>query len=301
MDTPPGTLLVTGATGLLGQACVVWARRRGWHVRAVGFHHAPLTQDPGVHPMQADLTQRAAVERAMDGVVAVVHTAAMAQPAACEADPAGAWRLNAEVPASLAQCAAQRGARFIHVSTDLVFPGNAGVLEETSPTAPLSHYGHTKVASENAVLGNHAGALVVRPSLLLGPSPRGDRGVDEVLLAQLQRGERPRLFVDEFRTPALAADVAHTLVALLERPAVTGLLHVAGPQHLSRLELGQRVCAHAGLDGALLQPVRLADVPMVPPRAPDTRLSTARLRQIVPSAFLPRPVEVALRDPWRSV
>ena len=280
-------MLVTGARGLLGGACLAVAAADGHAVTAV--------VRPGARPaagrwdvLEADLAAPGAAGRVLEAVQpqAVLHCAAMAAPAACQQDPPAAWRINAAVVEELVAAAAAGQIRLIHVSTDLVFDGTRGLLDERALPRPRSVYGQTKAAADAAVLGSSGNACVVRPSLLLGDGPRTPDGA---LRRALLAGQRPGLFVDEWRTPAFATDVAACMVALATHP-FRGLLNVAGPRHLTRYNLGVGLAHLWGLDPGLVRPVRLRNVPMVPPRCADTRLRTATLRQLAPALPLPRAV-----------
>ncbi len=189
-------------------------------------------------------------ERALDLIepLAIVHVAAMARIVDCELDPARARRVNTEWPGELATLARERGLRFVHVSTDLVFGASrapmSGFTELDGP-APVSVYGVTKAAGERAVLDADPAALVVRLPLLCGDSHGRGLGASDSVVASVARGERPRLFTDEWRTPLDVAVAARALVELADSD-VHGVLHVAGPTRMNRHELGLRALRAAG-------------------------------------------------------
>ncbi|MBI5496856.1 MAG: sugar nucleotide-binding protein [Deltaproteobacteria bacterium] len=289
-------LLVTGGTGLLGGAVVEGARGRGWDVTASCRRVPGRSPADGVAWAALDLAEPGAAGALVERVRpdAVIHTAAMTSPAEAEADPARAFRVNAAAAGEMAAACARAEARIIHLTTDLVFDGQSGPYgEEDVPTA-ASAYGRSKAASEAAVAAAHADHVVVRTSLLLGRSARGDRGVDEAMERTLRAGGRARLFVDELRTPLAADDLAAVLLALCGH-AYRGLLHVAGPAAVSRYDLGVRIARARGLDLSLLEAVRMADVPgLVPPRAPAPVLRTDRLRALLPALPRPRALDAVL-------
>jgi dTDP-4-dehydrorhamnose reductase len=178
----------------------------------------------------------------------MVNAAALSRVADCAADPVLAERVNAELAERVAQLAAARGIRLVHVSTDLVFgavaAGPAGLAED-APVAPLSVYGRTKAEGERRVLAVNPAALVVRLPLLFGDSRGRGLGASDALLAAVADGERPGLFVDEFRTPLDVGDAARAIVELADGKE-RGVLHVAGPERLSRYELGLAVLVARG-------------------------------------------------------
>lgn len=239
-------VLVTGSSGFLGQAVVAQAEARGHDV--VGACRSRLR----ARDVEVDLTGTGAA----DGVLreaapaAVVHCAALADIAPCRDDPRLAERLNAELPGELAQACAARGVRFVHVSTDQVFDGSRGPWVETDRAEPLHAYGETKLEGERRVAHHAPEAVIVRLALLTGRAPVGRRSATSTLLDALARGERPRMFVDELRSPIAVVDAARALVDLVARSEVRGLRHAGGPRVLSRHALARREAREAGLDPA---------------------------------------------------
>jgi dTDP-4-dehydrorhamnose reductase len=152
------------------------------------------------------------------------------------------------MPGELARLAVERGFRLVHVSTDLVFGTHSaptlGFLETDSP-GPMSVYGATKLEGERSVLAANPAALVARLPLLCGDAFGRGLGASDSVRAAVARGERPRLFTDEWRTPLDAADAARALVELVDAE-FAGILHVAGPVRMTRYELGLRALRAAG-------------------------------------------------------
>jgi dTDP-4-dehydrorhamnose reductase len=273
--------LVLGASGFLGVHLV----RLG---SAVG---ASRTAGPGERHERVDLALEGAATALLERVrpARVVNAAACSRVGDAEREPALARRLNREVPGEVAAWCAAHGARLVHVSTDLVFGGAPGRPEgyrEEDPVRPCSVYGASKAEGEEEVLAA-GGALVVRLPLLFGDSGGRNLGASDSLRAAIERGTRPRLFTDEYRTPLDVGDAARALLELAAGDA-TGLLHVAGPTRLSRLELGRLV---APADGALEGASR-RDLPGWELRPADVSLDAARAR-----ALLTRP----LRSPAEAL
>lgn len=228
-----------------------------------------------------------------------VLAAAVSRGDACEREPALAQLVNAVAPGRVAAWCARSGTRLVHVSTDLVFDGelaDGARYREGDAPSPLHVYGRTKAEGERAVLAAHPAALVVRLPLLFGDSEGRAIGASDALLAALERGERPRLFVDEWRTPLDVDDAAAALVECA-RSEHRGLLHVAGPQRLSRHELGLEVLAASGAPaeevGDRIEPVRRAGLDLDPPRPRDVSLDASEARSILETPL--RDVRGALR------
>jgi dTDP-4-dehydrorhamnose reductase len=168
-----------------------------------------------------------------------------------------------------ARAAAAAGARFLFISTDLVFDGRTGNYDETMVAAPIMPYGRMKLEAEAAVKDAAPGAIVLRPSLLVGDSGIMLRPAFET--AALIRGQPLTLYVDEWRSPIHVDDVARVAWELCVSDA-SGTFHVGGPERMSRFELGRLVCALYTFNvGLLREGTRPEDRPR------DTSLNSRRV------------------------
>ena len=135
----------------------------------------------------------------------------------------------------MAETALKIQARFIHVSTDLVFDGKHAPYQEDAPPTPLSEYGSTKAQAEKIVLTINKQALVVRPSLIYGIDPIDHQ--TRWLMKGIEDNQLIRLFVDEFRSPIWVKSLSLALLELADH-SVTGILNLGGAQTLNRWEFG---------------------------------------------------------------
>ena len=241
------TILLAGASGLVGSAFAAAAARRGH--RVVGIVGTFSGDVPGVRePLRVNLADEAAVTSAVLNVFpeAIVNCAAVSSPEACDADPVLAQALNVALPATLARLAHHVSARLIHLSSEQVF---AGEVDRTygigDATAPINLYGRQKVESERLV---HAAArefaVTLRAPLLMGNSLAGKRSTHERLLADWAAGRPAKLYTDEYRQPCTAENLADAMLELCERNDVRGVFHWGGTELLSRYDLGCRIRTH---------------------------------------------------------
>jgi dTDP-4-dehydrorhamnose reductase len=239
-------MLVTGGSGYLG-GWVARLARREWDVTATFFLHP--ADEPPVAWRHLDVRDEAAVRSLVSRVRpdVVVHTAA--ERPGSEVDFAA---VNGAGTRHVARAAAERGARLIHLSTDVVFDGEKGGYVEEDLPRPVHAYGRSKARAEEEVRQAGGEAVIIRTSLIYGWRPTIGRHT-QWIIDGLAAGKTVRLFTDEFRNPIWVQSLASALVELAGS-TVTGVLHVAGAQKLSRYDFGLRLLRFHGRDPAAVLP-----------------------------------------------
>lgn len=290
-ETGAMRVLLTGASGQLGCYVVRQWRPDCGHLVAWSGSRAGRVGAVELHPI--DLTRRDDVWRALECTQpdVILHTAAVSKPEAVLQNPARGWLVNRDATRTLVAWAGQYDRRLIFTSTDLVFDGQRGQYAETDPTSPVVEYGRTKVAAEQAVLTLDRG-VVARVCLLFGPSLRGLPTFFDQALADIRKGTPRAFFEDEYRTPLDLGTAAAALIQLCQTTE-SGIVHLAGPERLSRFELMGRVAAALGLDAELVQANRIGDRPWPEPRPVDVSLRSTRLAAWLPGLVRPTVEEVA--------
>ncbi|MET9111732.1 SDR family oxidoreductase, partial [Streptomyces zhihengii] len=154
--------------------------------------------------------------------------------------------------------AATDGLPLLLISTDNVFDGRRRSNGESETTAPANAYGHAKLAAEEAVLASGR-ALVLRVSLVYGWNPDGLRpDFLTACVSRLRAGLPVAAPFDHWNTPVAVDDVAAWSAALLPSGRA-GVLHLGGPQRLSRYEWARRIAAELDVDPGLVRPVAKAE------------------------------------------
>lgn len=258
----PGRVLVTGATGFLGGYVVRGLRERGMEVRAL-VRRADAGLPADVETARADdLSDRAALSRACEGVDAVVHLAGRAHQMRENApDPLAEFRrVNRDGTRTLLEAALQAGvSRFVYASSvKAVGEGGERCWDASTAAAPTDPYGISKLEAERLLhdtagpAGMHAVAL--RLPLLYGAGVRANmlklfRSVDRRMPLPLG-GIRNR------RSLAYAGNVVAAIETVLRAPgAAGGTFYASDDEDLSTPELVRRI------GGALGRPARLVPVP----------------------------------------
>lgn len=268
------TLLVTGGTGYLGSRLLCLARE--WDLHATIFSTPPAASSSALYHL-CDLRHADNVNHLLTNLQpdVIVHTACSNQTS---------HDLDSIVPAAtyLSLAAKKHHIRLIHVSSDVVFDGDHAPYAEDDPPSPLTPYGKLKAEAEQLVATHNPDTLIVRTSLIYGTDPLDHQS--KWLLDGINTGEPVRLFTDEKRCPIWVNTLALALLELAEKPTV-GMLHVAGPQTLTRWDFGLAMLTllHEPRS-SLLTPVTIKESGLVRPQ--NLSLNVTKAQQLLQTPLL---------------
>jgi dTDP-4-dehydrorhamnose reductase len=286
-------LLITGASGLLGQALCQAAATR-WIVYGTFLHHPGNL--PGIHWIPVDLTRQAETEALLRQIqpATIIHAAAAADVTLCGQHPERAAAINIQVPIHLARWCAKAKIPFGHISTDLVFDGHNPPYRETDTVHPLSSYACQKAQAEIGVQEHYAGAAIFRLPLMIGLSPgpttAGGGRFCRQMLDALRWGHELTLFIDEYRTPVDIHSAAEGILSLIH--VTQGILHMGGVTRISRYQLGVMMAAAMGRKADNIRGIRLAENPFRIPRVQDVSLNSRRAFAL---GYAPASLEVSVK------
>lgn len=242
-QVPAGaTILVTGAAGMLGRAVASRLAELGCGSRLLVRRPAQGRQlPPSAEVIVGDVTDPDALDRALEGVSAVLHLAAATGGSRSDFDAT-----NIEGTRNVVEACARQGAcRLVHVSSigvlDHAGKRTSGSLREDAPVEPWperrGHYTRTKLAAEALVLeaarDRGLDAVVLRPGQIFGPgcegvTPNGVVALRGWNLVGDGRSLLPLVFVD---------DVVDALLLAAFRPDVAGeLFHIVDSTPVTQRE-----------------------------------------------------------------
>jgi dTDP-4-dehydrorhamnose reductase len=241
-------------------------------------------------PLKADFSQPDTLPALVRSVRpdVIVNAAAHTAVDRAESEPDLARAINADAPAVLAREAAASGALLVHYSTDYVFDGSGSApRDETAATGPLSVYGRTKLAAEQAIAASGCRHLILRTSWVF--AARGGNFARTMLRLAAERDEL-KVIDDQVGAPTgaeLLADVtAHGIRAVRADPALSGLYHCAAGGETSWHGYAQFVIEWARAHGQAIRvapdgvrAIPTADYPTPAARPLNSRLATLRLQQ----------------------
>jgi dTDP-4-dehydrorhamnose reductase len=262
-------ILITGATGTLGQAFARICAHRGLAFVLTSRSELDISDEPSIATM---------LDRHKPW--AVINTAGFVRTweAAEKADEC--FKANVTGPELLAKACKLHGIPLVTFSSDLVFDGKLGrsYVEPDSP-APACEYGRSKAEAEARLLDIDAGALIVRTSAFFGPWDRHNFLFNTI--ERLRRGEDVFASEKTIVSPTYVPDLVHaTLDLLLDDEK--GIWHLTNQGAISWHELAHEIADRAKLDvGRIVVPEEDAAV--------DTSLTSSR-------GLLLRPLDRALDD-----
>ena len=255
-------LFVTGGSGFLGQHIVNAPDAERWEMVAPGSSGLDIRNPHSMRHAIRDWKP-----------TAIIHTAyRMGDPATI-----------IDATRHIAEVAAATKTRLIHVSTDAVFPGRLAPYREADLPNPVHDYGRHKAAAERIVAATYPAAVTARLSLLYGRDKPSNH--ERLVIDAVRHGTTTRFFTDEVRTPALVDDVAAALIGLAGRTDIVGMLHLGGPEALSRAQLAVMTAKKFGLNPDRLQFGTIADSGL------------ARPTHVVLDSSLARDHGIAVRGP----
>lgn len=247
-------ILVTGANGLLGQKLsalllsdesitpVLTARNKLVFPAARGEFY-PL-----------DITEKNSVNEVFSKVKpdVVINTAAMTMVDQCETEQDLCWKCNVHAVENLIEACQKNNIHLIHVSTDFIFDGKKGPLDENEKPDPVNFYGKSKAAAEQLLMSSDIDWTILRTVLVYGITH--DQSRSNIVLwvkENLEKGKTIRVVNDQFRTPTLAEDLAMGCYLAAKKKA-KGIYNISGKDFMTPYDIAVATADYFKLDKSLI-------------------------------------------------
>jgi dTDP-4-dehydrorhamnose reductase len=263
------SVLITGATGTLGQAFARICEKRGLSYRLLSRQ-------------QLDIADRDSVRAALDSYEpwAIVNAAGYVRVDDAEKDVSTCWRENVVGPEYLALECAIRRLPLVTFSSDLVFDGQKRTTYvESDATSPVNVYGKSKAQMESRVLKQFSEALIIRTSTFFGPWDKFNF-VQAVLWA-LSKGSSFLAVDDIAVSPTYVPDLVNAALDLLV-DGEHGIWHLANSGVVTWAEFARLVAEKAGYDADRVQSCFSHSIDFVARRPSFTALTSERASLMPP-------------------
>jgi len=270
-------IIITGANGLLGQKLIELLQSEAYKEKFESIFTS--REAKGTNPEQnytsLDITQRDTIEQLIEKEKpqALINCAAMTQVDACETEKELCWKINTEAVEYLAQACAKHNVFLLHISTDFIFDGKNGPYKETDFPNPISHYGQSKLASEQFLESKrNLHWAIARTILVLGYAKTLSRS-NIVLWVKnsLEDGKTINVVNDQWRTPTLAEDLAQGCMLIVEKEA-EGVFNIAGRDMLTPYDIALKTAEVFELDKGLINETDGSKFQQTAKRPPKTGL-----------------------------
>jgi dTDP-4-dehydrorhamnose reductase len=261
-------ILICGSNGLLGQRLALMLSAKTEFEVLNTSHHRSFVFDPLLFDYtQLDITKKGDVKSLVSSFqpTVILNAAAVTNVDWCETHREEAWKVNVVGVENLVEAARKVGALLIHVSTDYVFDGKHGPYKEDDPPNPISYYGKTKLAGENAIRIADIPYAIVRTIVVYGNmiGPRGNFAL--WVVNSLRAGKVIRCADDQISNPTFVGDLACAMIRIFELER-TGLYHICGAERISRYDFARKIADIFGFDSSLVIPVKSLELNQPAPR-----------------------------------
>ena len=264
-------ILITGSNGLLGQKLII-ALKNQHEVLATSIGECLISDTSGFMYQTLDITDRHSIFNAFENFnpEVVINTAALTDVDGCEEKKELCDKVNVKAVEHLRDACNQYNSHFIHISTDFIFDGEDGPYSENDEPNPLSHYGLSKLKSEQLLYDSKINWTILRTIILFGTAENLQRN-NIVLWARkaLKEGKPLNIIDDQFRSPTLAEDLANACVLAIEKQA-TGIFNASGKDFMSIFEMIERMADFYDCDKSTINRISSETLNQKAKRPPKT-------------------------------
>ena len=287
-------ILVTGSNGLLGQKLTTLLQEdKTVHLIATARGRSAVKINRGeYHPM--DITDRENVESVLRFTKpdVIINTAAMTQVDDCESQREACWKANVTSVEYLVRCCQSLHIHLVHVSTDFIFDGTHGPLDESAVPNPVNYYGESKLAAEKVIQNSPIAWAILRTVLVFGITQ--DMSRSNIVLwvkKSLEQNKSIQVVNDQWRTPTLAEDLAMGCFLAAKKKA-RGIYNISGKDFLSPYDIAIRTADFFKLDKSLINPTDSTKFTQPAKRPPRTGFIIDKARKDL--GYEPRSFEEGL-------
>lgn len=282
-------IIITGANGLLGQTLINLLSKEADSYKVYGLSRGHnRTERTDFTYLDIDITDKDKLEKALQRIQpdVIVNTAAMTNVDLCESEKEACDILNIDVVAHIAKVAEELQAHVIHISTDFIFDGTRGYYKETDTPNPLSHYGLSKLKSEEVLVNSKASYTILRTILVYGLVKNMARNNIVLWVKEMLESKKEITIVDDqFRMPTYVEDLAMACKISLDTKA-QGIYNISSNTLLSIYEMVLQIADAFKLDKNLIKPISTSTLNQAAKRPPRTGFDLAKTNKVL--GFYPK-------------
>ena len=278
-------IFICGIGGLVGSKLADIAKNR---FDVYGSYNLRNPKFDFVKSFQLDITNNDKLEHLITEIKPdiIINATALNNVDYCETHKKKADEINFKSVLKLSEISNLLNCKFVHLSTDSVFDGlkTEPYFESDIPN-PINNYGRSKLFGENTVI-NFKSNLIIRASVLYGWLPKSICEIEtsslkqfnfaQWLILKLNSKENINVISDEYSSPIIADDFAHSIIHLVLGNHY-GIFHSAPPINISRYDFSIKLANFLNLDSSLIIPTTIEKLGRVVPTAKNKCLNSTKI------------------------
>ena len=278
------TLLITGAYGQLGDACVKYLKNI-YKITLSGVSPS----DGGVH---LDIRSKSSIKKVLSDIDpdVILNLAALTDVDGCELDPQKAKDINFSGVKNLCR---DFSGHFIQISTDYVFDGKSGPYSEEDEPNPKSVYGKTKLFADNWLLDNYSKSTIIRTNILYSYTKRTKASFLKWVVDSLNDNQNIKVVNDQWNNPTWTESLSSVIYKIIDNQAFD-LYHYGDRDILNRFDFSILISKVFNLDSSLIMPISSDELNQIAPRPRKSGLITKKIESEL--GIIPKSVETCLNE-----
>lgn len=270
-------IFIAGANGLLGQTIVsIFTRESDNELITSGIEPNPLI-DLGHQYEKLDITNKEDVKKVIGFYEPkiIINCAAFTDVDKCETERELCWKINVDAVKNLIIAARSNNSKLVHYSTDYVFDGKSGPYTELDKPNPISFYGRSKLAGENALITSGVNYLILRTMVLFGIGNNIKPNFALWMIDKLKNEQPINIVTDQIGNVTMSDDLAYGTLKAIEK-GCTGIYHIAGLDIISRYNFALKVCEVFKYKKMLVSKILTSELNQPAPRPLNSGLVTLK-------------------------
>ncbi len=272
-----GKILVTGSNGLLGQAVSsIFTRESDFSLMLTSVEDESYL-DINAEYRSLDITNKENIKSLVREFKpdVIINCAAFTDVDKCETERELCWRLNVDAVKNLIIASRINNSKIIHISSDYIFDGKNGPYDELQKPNPISFYGRSKLASENALMISGVDFAILRTIVLFGNGKNVKPNFALWMINKLKNNEQINVVTDQIGNVTLSDDLAYGILKIVENES-RGIYNIAGKDIISRFDFAINMCEIFGFNKALVHKIKTKDLNQPAPRPLNSGLITLK-------------------------
>lgn len=247
-------ILITGSNGLLGQK-LVNLLKENYEIYALSRGKNRNSNLKGYTYYNVDVTDFVKLKFLIAEIQPdfIINSAAMTNVDECETKKNECDIINVELVNQLARFSKHNNIHLIHISTDFIFDGINGPYKETDKPNPLSHYGLSKLKSEQVIIDAKIQHTIIRTILVYGIVDNMSKS--NIILwikDSIENKKEVTIIDDQFRMPTFVDDLANACLLVVQKNA-QGIFHVSSNELISIFDMAVEIAKTFNLDESYIK------------------------------------------------